>query len=87
MRFHFRKLGEHHWFEMFGRDGMAAPGDTSYAIDRETGEIDYFPAPPLPVRSREATPIEMELMESRDISADLLPQDVPFEQGTDIAKR
>ena len=72
---------------MFGFDGLPAPGDIPYVIDKETNVVDDFPAPPLPVRSREATPIEMELMESRDISADLLPQDVPFEQGTDIAKR
>lgn len=79
--------GKHHWFVMFGFDGLPAPGDTPYAIDKETGEVDYFPAPPLPVRGGEATPIEKELMESREVPADLLPQGVLLEQGTDIAKR
>ena len=83
----FASEGEHHWFVMFGSDGLAAPGDTPYAIDKETGEVDDFPAPALPVRGGEATPIEEELMESREVPADLLPPGVPLEQGTDIAKR
>lgn len=34
--------GKYHWFVGFGFDGKMAPGDTPYAIDKETGRIDFF---------------------------------------------
>lgn len=37
--------GKYHWFVGFGFDGKMAPGDTPYAIDKETGKIDFFPIP------------------------------------------
>ena len=37
--------GKYHWFVGFGFDGKMAPGDTPYAIDKETGRIDFFPIP------------------------------------------
>lgn len=37
------RKGKYHWFVLFGFDGEMAPGDTPYAIDKETGKIDFFP--------------------------------------------
>ena len=37
--------GKYHWFVGFGFDGKMTPGDTPYAIDKETGRIDFFPIP------------------------------------------
>ena len=34
--------GEYHWFVYFGFDGDIAPGVTPYAINKETGEVDFF---------------------------------------------
>lgn len=65
--------GKHHWFVMFGFDGQPAPGDTPYAIDRETGEVDFFPMP-FPVRGEDPEPIEIEAIESEEIPADRLPR-------------
>lgn len=34
--------GKYHWFVYFGFDGKMTPGDTPYAINKETGEVDFF---------------------------------------------
>ena len=33
--------GKYHWFVYFGFDGKMTPGDTPYAINKETGEVDF----------------------------------------------
>lgn len=58
--------GKYHWFVLFGFDGEAAPGDTPYAIDKETGKIDFFPMP-LPIRGGKPTAIEREMGAATEI--------------------
>lgn len=59
--------GEHHWFVYFGFDGDIAPGVTPYAINKETGEVDFFPAPYF-IRHEEPSPIELEMGEAKEVS-------------------
>lgn len=37
--------GKYHWFVGFGFDGKMIPGDTPYAIDKETGRLKRSPSP------------------------------------------
>lgn len=58
--------GKYHWFVYFGFDGDIAPGETPYAINKETGEFDFFPIPYF-IRQEKPSPIELEMGESKEI--------------------
>ena len=58
--------GKYHWFVGFGFDGKMAPGDTPYAIDKETGRIDFFPNPFF-LRGESPSAIELEMDKANEI--------------------
>ena len=58
--------GRYHWFVLFGFDGEATPGNIPYAIDKETGKIDFFPMP-LPLRGGKPTAIEREMAAGSEV--------------------
>ena len=58
--------GKYHWFVGFGFDGKMAPGDTPYALDKETGRIDVVTIPFLLIG--ESPPaIELEMDKANEI--------------------
>ena len=58
--------GKYHWFVGFGFDGNMAPGDTPYAIDKETGRIDFFPIPFF-LRGESPSAIELEMDKAHEV--------------------
>ena len=58
--------GKYHWFVGFGFDGKMAPGDTPYAIDKETGKIDFFPIPFF-LRGESLSAIELETDKAHEV--------------------
>lgn len=58
--------GKHHWFVYFGFDGQIAAGDVPYVIDKETGELGFFPIPYF-IRQEEPSPIELEMGEGKEV--------------------
>lgn len=58
--------GKYHWFVGFGFDGKMAPGDTLYAIDKETGKIDFFPIPFF-LRGESPSAIELEMDKAHEV--------------------
>ena len=58
--------GKYHWFVGFGFDGKMTPGDTPYAIDKETGRIDFFPIPFF-LRGESPSAIELEMGEAKEV--------------------
>lgn len=58
--------GKYHWFVGFGFDGKMAPGDTPYAIDKETGKIDFFPIPFF-LRVESPSAIELEMDKAHEV--------------------
>ena len=58
--------GKYHWFVGFGFDGKMAPGDAPYAIDKETGKIDFFPIPFF-LRCESPSAIELEMDKAHEV--------------------
>lgn len=58
--------GKYHWFVGFGFDGKMTPGDTPYAIDKETGRIDFFPIPFF-LRGESPSTIEHEMDKAHEV--------------------
>lgn len=58
--------GKYHWFVGFGFDGKMATGDTPYAIDKETGRIDFLPIPFF-LRGESPSAIELEMDKANEI--------------------
>lgn len=58
--------GKYHWFVGFGFDGKMAPGNTPYAIDKETGKIDFFPIPFF-LRGGSPSAIELEMDKAHEV--------------------
>ena len=58
--------GKYHWFVGFGFDGKMTPGDTPYAIDKETGRIDFFPIPFF-LRGESPLVIELEMDKAKEV--------------------
>lgn len=58
--------GKCHWFVGFGFDGKMTPGDTPYAIDKETGRIDFFPIPFF-LRGESPSAIELEMDKANEV--------------------
>lgn len=58
--------GKYHWFVGFGFDGKMTPGDTPYAIDKETGRIDCFPIPFF-LRGESSSAIELEMDKAHEV--------------------
>ncbi len=58
--------GKYHWFVGFGFDGKMTPGDTPYAIDKETGRIDFFPIPFF-LRDESPSAIELEMDKAHEV--------------------
>ena len=58
--------GKYHWFVYFGFNGEIAPGDVPYVIDKETGELGFFPIPYV-IRQEKPSPIELEMGEGKEV--------------------
>lgn len=58
--------GKYHWFVGFGFDGKMTPGDTPYAIDKETGKIDFLPIPFF-LRGESPSAIELEMDKAHEV--------------------
>ena len=58
--------GKYHWFVGFGFDGKMAPGDTPYAIDKETGRIDFFRFR-FSLRGESPSAIELEMDKAHEV--------------------
>ena len=58
--------GKYHWFVGFGFRWKDGPGRPPYAIDKETGKIDFFPIPFF-LRGESPSAIELEMDKAHEV--------------------